>query len=90
MRRTYSIGFLAAAAVIAAALAVYSQNRRTTELTVPPQVTFRILLGIGDTNPANWDGKIAVTGGEIVSIQGWRFAGSDLRPLVPRFANTHT
>src|SRR5262249_18756420 len=44
---------------------------------MPSAVTFRVLLGLDDKQPAKWDGKVEVSGGEVVSIQGWRFADTD-------------
>jgi hypothetical protein len=44
---------------------------------MPAAASFRILLGIGDTQPITWDGSVAVTPGKILSIQGWRFAAND-------------
>jgi hypothetical protein len=70
-----STGIVAAGA--AAVMGVYSQGRRTPELSTPATVTFRILLGVGDKEPATWDGKVSATGAEVTSIRGWRFAGTD-------------
>jgi len=56
---------------------LFSQNRRTTELDSPQSVTFRILFGIADTDPTVWDGKVSLTSGTVLSIQGWRFSGED-------------
>ncbi|WP_180540420.1 DUF3604 domain-containing protein [Nevskia soli] len=37
----------------------------------------RILLGVGDTTPTRWDGTLQVAGGSMVSLDPWRFEGSD-------------
>jgi hypothetical protein len=39
--------------------------------------TVRILLGVGATGPARWDGTVQVQGGSVVSLDPWRFEGSD-------------
>ena len=46
-------------------------------IEMPETRSFRILLGLGDTEPTAWDGSIKVSSGKIVSIQGWRFAEND-------------
>jgi hypothetical protein len=38
---------------------------------------FRIVLGLKDTQPRHWQGRVQVTGGEILSLAGWRFSGQD-------------
>src|SRR5262245_21102363 len=46
----------------------------------PPEMPvrmFRILLGVGDKTPGKWNGTVAVAGGEVVAIEGWRFEGDD-------------
>lgn len=48
-----------------------------SKIEMPETRSFRILLGLGDTEPAVWDGSIKVSTGKIVSIQGWRFAEND-------------
>ena len=69
----------AAAAVICfyPALPQLAQEGRSKQTTMPETTTFRILLGVGDTEPTNWDGSVKLTGGQVVSIQGWRFAQKD-------------
>lgn len=54
-----------------------AQVGQPKQLTMPDTTTFRILLGVGDKTPTNWDGSVKVTGGDVASIQGWRFAQSD-------------
>src|SRR5689334_14673663 len=52
---------------------VHSQN-------LPPAPTgqqFRIIFGLKDSQPKSWDGKISVTGGEILSLEGWRSDPAD-------------
>jgi hypothetical protein len=43
----------------------------------PPLHTFRVTLGLQDKEPADWSGQIAVTGGEVVELSGWRFEEKD-------------
>jgi hypothetical protein len=35
------------------------------------------LAGLKDAEPANWDGNISLSGGQIRRIEGWRFADGD-------------
>ena len=44
---------------------------------MPAAVAFRILLGVGDSEPTEWSGSAAVSPGSIASVQGWRFRPSD-------------
>src|SRR5712664_569397 len=55
----------------------YAQEGRARQITMPETTTFRVLLGVGDTEPTTWDGTVKLTGGKITSIQGWRFADGD-------------
>jgi hypothetical protein len=43
----------------------------------PPVHTFRITLGLHDRQPTDWSGQVAVEGGEVVALTGWRFEGKD-------------
>jgi hypothetical protein len=38
-----------------------------------PQYTFRVVLGLKDRKPTDWSGQIAVAGGQVVGLSGWRF-----------------
>ena len=40
-------------------------------------VSVRILLGAEDTEPTKWDGRAEARGSRIVSIEPWRFDGTD-------------
>jgi hypothetical protein len=40
-----------------------------------PVHIFRITLGLNDRAPTEWNGKVAVEGGEVVHLSGWRFEG---------------
>jgi hypothetical protein len=44
---------------------------------MPQAAAFRILLGIGDAEPTPWSGRVGLTSGTVLSIQGWRFAEED-------------
>src|SRR5260370_11695687 len=58
-------------------LSPQAQDGRAKQLAMPGTTTFRILLGVGDLEPAVWDGSVKVSGGQVNSIQGWRFAQQD-------------
>lgn len=36
------------------------------------EVTFRIQFGLTDREPAQWDGSVEVTGGDVVGLRSWR------------------
>src|SRR5262245_18586221 len=38
---------------------------------------FRIVVGLTDTAPKDWQGKLTVTGGKLASAYGWRFSQQD-------------
>src|SRR5262245_14842751 len=47
---------------------------------LPPQAEgqqFRIILGLKDTQPRAWQGRVEVSGGGIASLTGWRFSMQD-------------
>jgi hypothetical protein len=52
-------------------------QERSKQIAMPDTTTFRVLLGVGDLEPTNWNGSVKVSGGEVSSIQGWRFAQQD-------------
>jgi hypothetical protein len=69
---------LAAAALILGKRVLYpAVSPRAASLTAPDAQSYLIILGNGDTKGAVWDGSIAVTGADIVGLQGWRFSGTD-------------
>src|SRR5262249_18938945 len=41
----------------------------------PPRHAFRVVLGLRDKEPSNWSGQVAVSGGELAALTGWRFEG---------------
>jgi hypothetical protein len=43
----------------------------------PPEHLFRVTLGINDQMPTNWSGQVAVSGGELSALSGWRFEEQD-------------
>src|SRR5579864_6920894 len=53
------------------------EQERSKQIAMPETTTFRVLLGVGDVEPTTWDGSVRVSGGEVHSIQGWRFAQKD-------------
>jgi hypothetical protein len=64
-------------ALVTAGIAIYPQQRNSKETDMPQAAAFRILLGVGDREPAVWDGEVTVTPGSIQRLQGWRFRGDD-------------
>ncbi len=64
---------LAAGAVAVMVIAVTAMRPRGE----PPLATFRIVLGLKDQAPAAWNGTVAVEGGEVAGLEGWRFEGKD-------------
>jgi len=63
--------------LVAAGVSLYPQGRNSKEVQMPAAVAFRILLGVGDSEPTQWDGSVAVSPGSVASIQGWRFRPTD-------------
>src|SRR5438105_1851798 len=43
----------------------------------PGAVGVRILFGLRDMLPTRWSGSIAVTGGSLISLEGWHFRQAD-------------
>ena len=39
--------------------------------------TFRIVLGLRDKQQTDWGGQVAVTGGKVATLAGWRFEAKD-------------
>ena len=78
MIRPKSIFFLAAFAAAIFLLVIRPAR-------VQPQVAasndnvaqFRIVVGLTDTAPKDWQGSLTVTAGELVSATGWRFSQQD-------------
>src|SRR6516225_5290632 len=40
-------------------------------------VAVRLMLGVGDSEPQPWDGKVTIDQGEIVALEGARFRAGD-------------
>src|SRR5579864_5518055 len=51
----------------ALAIAAHAQNLASV----------RVLLGTSDTASTNWDGSVQADGATVVSLEPWRFEGSD-------------
>jgi hypothetical protein len=62
-----------AAVVVVLMIAVAASQKRTE----PPRQVFRITLGLKDQQPTDWSGQVAISGGEVVDIAGWRFEEKD-------------
>jgi hypothetical protein len=60
---------LALGVMVAATLAMRREQ--------PPSYTFRVTLGLTDKEPTDWSGQVAVSGGEVTELTGWRFEGKD-------------
>jgi hypothetical protein len=76
MQRRIWLAALAVAAMVAGA-SVYSQNHASKQTGASRGAAFRILMGVGDQEPSQWDGTIRATSGRILGIQGWRFVDGD-------------
>jgi len=70
MTRRYWLMALAAGIMVAA---VAAQKRPANQ----PSHSFRISFGLKDEKPAEWNGKVEVTDGEVASLEGWRFEAKD-------------
>src|SRR5580704_281613 len=57
------------------ALALFSWNAILAQPAQGPGV--RILLGLTDAKPVQWDGSVTARGAEIQSVDGWRFERPD-------------
>lgn len=81
MLRTYSLYLVATAlAALAIAIVAFWQPASVHSQSLPPVVDgqqFRIIVGLKDREAKTWKGKIAVSGGEILTLDGWRAAPAD-------------
>ena len=76
MKRSWLlIGLMAA--FLLAGIVLFPQGARTQEISMQQSMSFRVLFGVTDSEPTAWDGSVTVNGGQVRSIQGWRFAGED-------------
>jgi hypothetical protein len=64
---------LAALVVAAVLLAVVAAQKAPEQ----PVYSFRVVLGLGDKEPTEWNGEVAVADGELVELAGWRFEEKD-------------
>ncbi len=67
--RRIGVALVAVTVMIAAVTAMQKQET--------PQATFRVVVGLKDEKPADWSGRVAVEGGEITNLAGWRFEEKD-------------
>jgi hypothetical protein len=58
-------------------LTQHAQESRSRQIAMPETTTFRVLVGLGDMEPTEWDGSVKLSGGKVTGIQGWRFADTD-------------
>jgi len=60
------------------ALAVVSAAVVAMRLAESSLHTFRITLGLKDKEPTDWSGRVAVSGGDVAELTGWRFEAKDV------------
>jgi hypothetical protein len=65
---------IAAGLVVLVVLTAVVAMQRKEE---PPAHAFRIVFGLTDKQPADWNGEVAVADGEVAELTGWRFEGKD-------------
>src|ERR1700730_9034611 len=63
--------------LVAGGACLYPLLSQQKQIAMPDTTTFRVLLGVGDLEPTVWDGSVKLSGGQVSSIQGWRFAQQD-------------
>jgi hypothetical protein len=69
---------LAVVALIAGKRLLYpAASLHAASLSSPAAQSYLIVFGVGETMGRNWDGSITATGSTILSLQGWRFGGTD-------------
>src|SRR5690242_12906578 len=59
------------------ALAVMTTVAAVQRQAEPPAHSFRVLLGLTDNEPTDWNGEIEVADGKATTLSGWRFEGKD-------------
>ena len=80
VRTRYAVALLLALAlggVLGRRLLYPNSSLHAATLSSTPSQSFLVILGVGDTAPTSWDGSITATGATILSMQGWRFTGTD-------------
>src|SRR2546427_10004885 len=82
LKKTWT--WVLATAAVASGFALYPKRAVETRADAAPPAnrgpaatSFRIVFGIGDREPARWDGHVDLAGGKITDIAGWRFAAED-------------
>src|SRR4051812_29819791 len=74
-RRYFSLLPIAAAAIVFMILRPAPVQTQSAPAENTSQ--FRIIVGLTDTAPKDWQGKLVVSGGELASARGWRFSQQD-------------
>jgi hypothetical protein len=64
----------AVAAFAVVGMIVVAASQRQSEM---PRHLFRITFGLQDKKSTDWSGKVEISGGEVVAIDGWRFEEKD-------------
>ncbi len=68
---------LAVAAVLGRRLIYPNNSLHAATLSSTPSQSYLMIMGVNDQTPTTWDGSITATGATILSLQGWRFSGTD-------------
>ncbi|MEK7407091.1 MAG: hypothetical protein AAB225_18620, partial [Acidobacteriota bacterium] len=58
-------------------LATLRQSQGPAQIPAPAATAYLVAFGVGDREPAAWNGSITATGARILGIRGWRFAQRD-------------
>jgi hypothetical protein len=95
MKRILTVSFPLAALLAAFVLYPWktpqAQTQRVAASASGQQATFRILFGIGDTEPTAWDGSVKANSARVMRIEGWRFVDGDSTDERASWkASTHT
>ncbi|MCA1685133.1 MAG: hypothetical protein LC745_03950 [Planctomycetia bacterium] len=79
LRRPITAGLVSLGLLVASAAVAQKGGEPATGRALDPSVTgVRLLLGVGDTTPRTWNGKVKLDRGEVIGVEGWRFREGDL------------
>jgi len=78
-RRWFGVALVGIGAAAVTAVALLAPTNPVLDPSSPPLspaddsvVSFRLRLGLTDTEPRRWDGELEVSGGEVVNLRLWR------------------